>query len=76
MALSQAQLGKLYIVTDIQLSEDVQRRLRTLGLTNRTPLRILGKNRSGAVIISFRGSRFALGRRFADGIFVKGGDAK
>ena len=74
MALSQAQLGKSYIVTDIRLSEDVQRRLRTLGLTNRTSVRVLGRNRAGAVIVFFRGSRFALGRHFAEGIFVKGGD--
>lgn len=75
MTLSDARVGNSYIVRGIHLPDDVQRRFRTLGLTDRTCVRVLGKNGAGAVIIAFRGSRFAVGRRFAEGIFI-GGEGK
>ena len=76
MTLNEAMPGGRYVVADVDLPDDVQRRFRTLGLIDRTPLRVLNKSGAGAVIIAFRGSRFAVGRKFAQGISVneaKGG---
>ena len=78
MTLNEAVPGERYVVTGIDLPDDVQRRFRTLGLINRTPLRVLNKSGAGAVILAFRGSRFAVGRKFAQGISInetKGGRA-
>ena len=41
-----------------------------LGLTMGTPLTLLNKKRSGAVIVKLRGTRFAFGKEIADGIDV------
>ena len=44
--------------------------LGMLGLTMGTPLTLLNKKRSGAVIVKLRGTRFAFGKEIADGIDV------
>lgn len=68
--------GKTYRVLDLQLAMQMERRLEALGLTPGGHIEILGKKPRGAVIVKFRGSRFALGRNMAEKIHVEGVPAK
>ena len=58
--------GKTYRVLNLQLAMQMERRLEALGLTPGGHIEILGKKPRGAVIVKFRGSRFALGRNMAE----------
>ena len=49
----------------------IARRLEALGLTEGSKITILNNDKKGAMTVKFRGTRFALGRRIADNIFVK-----
>ncbi len=73
MKLSEGIKGNTYITDSIELNEKTARRLQMLGMTHGTPICVLNKKRSGPMIIKIRGTRFALGRGFCDGIFVKEG---
>jgi ferrous iron transport protein A len=42
-----------------------------LGLTKGTRVEILNNQKEGAVIVKFRGTRFALGRKIADRILIR-----
>lgn len=68
MKLSKSETGKSYRVLDINLSEKVKRRFEILGMTYGCRLSVLNKNRHGAFIIKVRGTRFAVGKEFAEGI--------
>lgn len=68
MKLISAQIGATYKIDKIQLNEKVKRRLQMLGMTNNTEVTVLNRKYSGAVIIKMRGTRFALGRKYAEGI--------
>ena len=71
MVLSKALKGQNYIIEKIELKEDVTRRMHTLGLTDGTKISVLNKKRNGPMIIKVRGTRFALGKGFLDGIFIR-----
>lgn len=60
-----------YVVEQIDLELQLERRLEALGLTEGTNIVILNNNKSGSLTIKFRGTRFALGRRIAEHITVK-----
>lgn len=70
--LSSAEIGKEYIVRKIQVDDDLKRRLEVLGLTVDTTVKVLNLKRGGAMIIKFRGTRFAIGRIIADSTIVRG----
>ncbi len=63
--------GTKNIVSVINLNNDLERRLETLGLTEGTSFEILNKKRNGAIIIKVRGTRFAIGKDIAKGIRVE-----
>ena len=71
MTLSQAKKGSSYTVEGINLDLKVKRRLQMLGMTHGTEISILNKKPSGPMIIKVRGTRFALGKSFCDGIFLE-----
>ncbi len=71
MALTQAKIGRFYTIRNIWLPEAVARRLQMLGMTPGSVLAVLNNKRSGSIIIKVRGTRFALGKRFAQGIEVE-----
>ena len=62
MKLSEGVKGKTYITDGVADGMRASRRLLMLGITRGTPLYVLNKKRRGAMIIKFRGTRFALGR--------------
>lgn len=71
MKLSECEINKKYHVTDIQLDADVKRRFEMLGMTHSTTVEVLGKKKNGGLIFKMRGTRFAIGKKFADGIFAE-----
>ena len=71
MVLSDAKTGFDYTIEKIELDLKVTRRLQVLGLTHGTKISVLNKKVSGPVIIKVRGTRFAVGKRFCDGIFLE-----
>lgn len=68
MKLSQAEIGSSYKIEGIELDLKVKRRLQMLGMTHGTEISVLNKKPSGPMIIKVRGTRFAIGKRFCDGI--------
>ena len=73
MTLRDINIGGQCRISCIKLRSDTARRLEMLGLTVRTPIQLLNKKKSGAVIVKVRGTRFAFGREIAEGIEVSEG---
>lgn len=71
MTLREGIIGNKYQVTDIQLEDKVKHRLQMLGMTKGTEVCVLNNKKSGSVIMKVRGTRFAIGRRIAEGILVE-----
>ena len=65
MLLKDAQIGRTYVVQEIRLPFQLERRLEALGMTRQTPVSIL--------IIKLRGTRFSLGYNITQNIEVKEG---
>lgn len=72
MALIQGKVGETYHVRDIRLDTVASRRFEILGMTKGAGVSILNKKRSGAMIVKVRGTRFAIGKKFAEGILIGG----
>ena len=72
MTLIQGEPGKTYRVYDIRLDKLAERRFQILGMTRGADVSVLNKKRSGSVIIKIRGTRFAVGKSFAEGIWIGG----
>ena len=73
MTLRQGTIGNKYQVKEIQLEDKVKRRLQMLGMTKGTGVQVLNNKKSGSIIMKVRGTRFAIGRRIAEGILVEEG---
>ena len=71
MKLSQAEIGLSYKIEGIELDLKVKRRLQMLGMTHGTEISVLNKKPLGPMIIKVRGTRFAIGKRFCDGIYLE-----
>ena len=71
MKLSQAEIGLSYKIHGIELDLKVKRRLQMLGMTHGTEISVLNKKPSGPMIIKVRGTRFAIGKSFCEGIFLE-----
>jgi ferrous iron transport protein A len=68
MTLKDARIGGRYTVNSIDLDHVTVRRLGALGLTKGTDIMLLNRNHGGSVIIMVRGSRLAIGKKFAENI--------
>ena len=73
MNLLEGENGRTYKIKSINLEHIVKRRLEILGMTENVDVFLLNKKKRGAVIIKVRGTRFAVGKEFAEGIEI-GGD--
>ena len=71
MFLSNAQIGKCYTVTGMWLGKGITHRLEALGMTHGTKIYVINRKISGSVVIRIRGTRFALGRGFSQGISIR-----
>lgn len=73
MLLKDARIGDTYIVEQIHLPFQLERRLEALGMTKETPISVLNRKGKGILIIKLRGTRFALGYNITKNIEVKDG---
>ena len=73
MTLREGTIGNKYQVKEIQLEDKVKRRLQMLGMTKGTGVQVLNNKKSGSIIMTVRGTRFAIGPRIAEGILVEEG---
>ena len=74
MLLKDAQVGHTYVVEQISLPFQLERRLEALGMTRETPVSVLNRKGKGILIIKLRGTRFALGYNITKNITVKEGE--
>lgn len=70
MTILEGTVRENYIVTDIQMEENIMRRLESLGINSGTRLELMNRKKNGTVIIKVRGTRWAVGRDIAEGIEV------
>ena len=73
MTVREGIIGNKYQVREIALEDKVKRRLQMLGMTKGTEVCVLNNKKSGSIIMKVRGTRFAIGRRIAEGILVEEG---
>lgn len=72
MTLLEGELKQTYRLEHMELEEDVSRRLQMLGMTESASVLVLNRKKDGSMIIKVRGTRFAIGRQYASGIYVGG----
>ena len=70
MTLREGKIGQEYQVRDIWLEDKIKRRLQMLGMTKGTGISVLNNKKSGSVILKVRGTRFAVGKKIAEGIVI------
>ena len=71
MTLLDGAPGNVYRVAGLDLPLELARRLEALGLIEDSQVMVLRKKRRGAMIITVRGTRFAVGMDIARHIPVK-----
>ena len=71
MTLAQGVKGKKYTVRSLHAEPRVLRRLEALGMIEGTSVLVLNKKEKGAFIIKLRGTRWAVGRKIAEGIEIE-----
>lgn len=74
MTLLEGKLKQSYRLQYMELEESVARRLQMLGMTKDADILLLNRKSDGSMIVKVRGTRFAIGKSYAQGIFV--GDVK
>ena len=70
MNLKQGKNVHTYRVLKIDIELALERRLEALGLTEGSFITVLNNDKRGALTVKFRGTRFALGKRIANQIFI------
>ena len=70
MTLSDGIIGANYKVKGLKIEEKTMRRLESMGINEKTPVKILNKKNSGVIIIMVRGTRLAVGKEIAGGIEI------
>lgn len=75
MTLRDTKIGDVVTVSKMELPIATMMRLKALGMTGGTPVKILNRKPSGSVILSVRGTRLALGSGICERIAVGGTNA-
>ena len=70
MYLNEAEEGGRFIVRNINLPFETQRRLQARGMTDKSPVSVISKKGKGILIVKLRGARFALGYNITRNIEV------
>ena len=70
MTILEGTVREGYFVSDIQMEENIMRRLEALGINSGTHLKLMNRKKNGTVIIKVRGTRWAIGKDIAQGIIV------
>lgn len=71
MQLSQGKIGKTYQVIHADLPVQLEKRMEALGMTEGTNIAILHLKRGGTMVITIRGTRFAIGKGISQKIEVE-----
>lgn len=71
MNLKEGKNESTYVVKAIEIEQNLERRLEALGLTEGSLILVLNNDKNGALTVKFRGTRFAMGRRIAEHIYVE-----
>lgn len=71
MQLSKGKTGKIYEVIHAELPIQLEKRMEALGMTVGTHINILHLKKGGTMVITIRGTRFAIGRGISEKIEVK-----
>lgn len=71
MKLSEAKVGKTYIVEKIELSEEKKYRIQDFGITKGTKIEVINLKNNGPMIVGVRDTLLAVGREFSLGIIVQ-----
>lgn len=71
MNLKEGNNESTYVVKAIEIEQNLERRLEALGLTEGSSILVLNNDKNGALTVKFRGTRFAMGRRIAEHIYVE-----
>lgn len=70
MTLYEGEVGVSYSVQGLSMEDGLTRRLQALGLNEGTRVKILNRKKQGALILSVRGTRLAVGKHITDHIEV------
>ena len=73
MELRQGKIRGTYVIDNISLPLQTEKRLEALGMTQGTPVEVLNRKSGGTMIVRVRGTRFALGKRITKNIEVTDG---
>lgn len=71
MQLSKGKIGPTYEVLSADLPVQLEKRMEALGMTKGTAINILHLKHGGTMVITIRGTRFAIGRGISQKIEVK-----
>ena len=71
MQLSNGKAGSTYEVVHADLPVQLEKRMETLGMTKGTHISILHLKKGGTMVITIRGTRFAIGKGISRNIEVK-----
>lgn len=71
MQLSKGKTGNIYEVIHADLPVQLERRMEALGMTVGTNISILHQKKGGTMVITIRGTRFAIGKGISQKIEVK-----
>ena len=70
MRLKEGIIGVEYVVSNLDLGEQLKDRLQSLGMIAGTQIAVIHKKHNGTMVIDLRGTRFALGSHITDKIEV------
>jgi len=71
MKLNEGKKGSILKVVHMELPIQTERRLEALGMLEGTEISIVNRKKKGAMIIKFRGTRFAVGEKITKYIEVE-----
>ena len=73
MELRQGKIRGTYVIDNISLPLQTEKRLEALGMTQGTPVEVLNRKSGGTKIVRGRGTRIALGKGITKNIEVTEG---
>ncbi len=71
ISLLNIKTGQKVKLIRVDAGEDLKSRLAALGMVPNVQITIINKDRPGPFVVSFKGSRIALGRGMTDKIMVR-----
>ena len=70
MTLDKGTIDSKYILENMNLPINIEKRLEAIGMTQGTTIKILNNKNEGTIIVYVRGTRFAMGKNISKNITV------